>query len=213
MCADRASTKQIPKRTKQRFKNRNELTFYWVNEALKHSGKTPSELAAALDGVPANLLSESSRIKYKRYADINSNGSMDYKTLKDFLKNARERNLLPKKSGLRHSSEILLNSNDPEQLVTDIRDFGKQWEKKKAALIKSLSEYIECIEASNREELHTLILDNNSIFPGDENEADSIGEASTSDLKKVLRLIESHAVSIRQLLDSIHGHDLFDLNE
>lgn len=211
MCADRASAKQIPQRIKPRFKKRNELTFYWVNEALKHSGKSPSELAAALNEISANLLSASDRLKYKRYADINSNGSMDYKSLKRFRDNARAHNLLPQSTGLRHSSELILNAQDPEQLITDMINFGKQWKKKKDALIKALSDYIECIEASNREELSALIIDNHSKLP-DEGETDFIDEVRESDLKQFLQLIENHAISIKELLASISGHDILNPN-
>ncbi|WP_157982665.1 hypothetical protein [Simplicispira lacusdiani] len=191
MSTDTASAKQMPQRVKPRFQKRNELTFYWVNKALKYSGKSPSELAAALSGISTNLLADSERIKFERYADINSDGSMDFLTLKRFIAKAREHDLLPQQCGLRHSSESILDSQDPEQLVSDIRDFGRLWEKKKAALIKSLSEYIACVEASNRQELGVLTIDQQSRFPTEEG-VDFMDSVRESELKQFLRLVEGH---------------------
>ena len=195
MCADAATANQMTKQDRPRTRTRKELTAYWVNLALNHSGKSPRELAAALKGEPVNRLSEGERIKYERYADVNSDGSMDFLNLKRFVRDARKLDLLPQRSGRQHASEDLLESKDPERLIDDSKRLLKRFESKKAALIKALVEYSECFKSNNSFSDH-IVLDTTSdlIIPGNEIESDYVPEVHEKDLAKLIQWVEGHAI-------------------
>lgn len=195
MCADASSAKQMSKQDRPRTKIRNELSAYWVNLALKHSGKSPQELAAALKGVPINRLSEGERIKYERYADVNSDGSMDILELKRFVREARKLNLLPQRSGLHHTSEHLLESEDQEDLLEDSKRLLKQFENKRAALIKALEEYADCFNNSyNGYSAFNVIDTESTSLGGGEDDENYVPEVVESDVRKITKQIKGHRI-------------------
>ena len=209
MCAVVTTANKIASRAKPRFRERNTLTAFWVTKAMEHSGKSSSELAAAMsdDGVSTNQLSDSERVKFARYADISSEGSMDFKSLAKFISKARERGLLPKRSGILEGKEdLLLGSPDPEQYADDLKKFQAIFEKRRASLNKALSEYIECVHECFDLSGNTgigrffVLLDSHSTTPEDDDSAESIDLASTMDLEK-----------LREILHSINGHVIVNL--
>lgn len=193
MCAVATSAKQITKQDRPRTKIRNELSAYWVDLALKHSGKTPQELAASLKGVPINRLSEGERIKYERYAEVNSDGSMDILELKRFVREARKLNLLPQRSGLHHTSEHLFESEDQEDLIEDSKRLLKHFENKRAALIKALEEYADCFKNSYNGYSGINVLDTESTNPSrGEDDDDYVPEVFEADIRKLAKQIKGH---------------------
>ena len=196
MCAVASTAKQMTKQDRPRTKTRKELTAYWVNLALQHSGKSPRELAATLKGESVNLLSEGERIKYERYADINSDGSMDFLVLKRFVRDARELNLLPKRSGLHHVSEHLLASEDPDGLIDDSKRLLKRFESKRSALIKALEEYADCFNNSYDGYTCINVLDTDSTIPGggEDEDDDYVPEANEAEIRKIIKQIQGHHI-------------------
>lgn len=196
MCANASTAKQMTTQNRPRTNMRNELSAYWVNLALKHSGKSPRELAAALKGVPVNQLSEGERIKYERYADVNSDGSMDILVLKKFVHDARKLNFLPPRSGLHHVSEHLFESEDPEGVIEDSKRLLKRFESKRAALIKALEEYANCFSRPQTGYTCINVLDTKSTIPGggEDEDDDYVPEVFEADIRILIKQIQGHHI-------------------
>lgn len=223
MCAEASTAKQMAQRVKPKFKKRNELTAYWVNKAMEHSGMTAAQLGAAYyewmqkfnrnhDANP-NKSIDYERMNFERYANINRDGSMDLKYLSNFVAWAREFGHLPKRGGVNHSSEILLTSKDPNKLISDAQELHKRVQAKRDALIKALTEYRECFEASDKSFYGFSVIDSRTAIPERELvpgekwgewewiEYDDYPEVHVSRITDFLDFVEANVIRIFDPLD------------
>lgn len=203
MCAVAASTNKTTERVKPTFKIRNEFSAYWVQKACSFSGKTPAQLAAALEEIPASRLSSGERKKYERYADVNSIGSMDLKTLKKFIEDARAMGLLPPQTGLLHWSEFILRDNpDPEGTLAAMLETSREFTQKKNTLVEALTGYQECLATADL--AYEVIA-----------EIDAAGElweingcALASDLDKIKKTILDLGEDLAKIKAFVSSHEL-----
>lgn len=201
MCAVAASTNKTTERVKPTFKIRNELSAYWVQKACSFSGKTPAQLVAALEEIPASRVSSGERKKYERYADENSNGSMNLGTLKKFIEDARAMGLLPPPSGLRHWSEFLMRE-DPEGALAEMLETSREFDRKKENLIGAITGYQACLAGAERAHVVVEMDSAGELWQIDDRAfADSLGKIKNSilalgeDLARLKQSIESHGLA------------------
>lgn len=223
MCADASTAKQMAQRVKPKFKKRNELTAYWVNKTIEHSKMTAAQLGAAYyewrqnfnrdGGANPGKSIDYERVNFERYADMNRDGSMDLKYLSDFVTWAREFGHLPKRGGINHSSEILLAAEDPNKIISDAHELHKRVQAKRIALIKALTEYIECFEASDNSLYGFMAINSRTAIPekalvpsdncGDWElfEHDYHPEVHASQITDFLDFVKSHEIQMFNPLD------------
>jgi len=208
MCATTSTANQIAsphagklQRAKPESKIKAGLTYYWLNKAKNYSKMSSSKIADILDDQksPNDLINnriENRKMQFARYA--NGDSSMSYTELKKFVERCRENNLLPPplpKStgcglGYYDIKECILEAPDPENAVKEITEFRKQFEEKRAALVKSLIEYSKAIEAADS--VKFLVLDMASEIPGDDVEAGYIENVHGSQLIQFAEAVKNH---------------------
>ncbi len=206
----------MAQRVKPKFKKRNELTAYWVNKAIEHSGMTAAQLGAAYyewiqkfnrnpDANPSKSI-DYERMNFERYANINRDGSMNLKYLATFVTWAREFGHLPKRGGISHSSEILLASEDPNKIISDAQELHKRVQAKRDALIKALTEYRECFEASDKSLYGFSVFDSRTAIPEQELvPGDKWGEWKWVEYEDYP---EVHVSQITDFLDFVEAHKI-----
>lgn len=147
------------KQARPRYTEKKNLTYFWVQKALKNLPEPEPKfaklnpavrLAALVYDVAPNLLDNSEKTNYKRYATPGVKGhSMDLVSLKRFVERARNLGLLPK-SGIRYSSETILGARDPNKRMDDLLSLPGDFYEKKNNLLNALSEYIEAFKEAER---------------------------------------------------------------